>query len=493
MPDRGIAASGAHAQIGIVGAGISGLQLALRLQREGVSTTLYADRTPDEVRSGRLLNTVCRFAECRDRERALGVEEWDLDADGWATYGVDVSVAGPSLISFGGLFEAPASFVDFRLYLPALTEAYAARGGDLVVGPYGPADLATWAARHDLVVVAAGSRSLDGLFPRDDSRSPYREPQRRLLAALVQGIRPSDPPRLRYAIVPGVGELFQAPFLSRHGRGGNLLLEAVPGGPLEPVVTARREDDPAGFDAAVLAAVDQWMPDLADRVDRAAFAVTGPDDLLQGGVTPVVHQTAVELPGGRWAVSVGDAYVTNDPVLGQGANLASRTAEALGDAIVAGGPFDRAWCDAVGRRAWELAEPVTAWSNAVLGPPPPHAIAVFIAAGLSPTVARDLVAGFPHPQVQWGRLSSPRGRRPSWPVTGSPCPSSSRSRPLPEGRSRSGCQAAGGQAAVAAVSSAVTAALRSTRISEPMTTAAVRRNAVATANPADQPDTRASK
>jgi 2-polyprenyl-6-methoxyphenol hydroxylase-like FAD-dependent oxidoreductase len=44
--------------IGIVGAGIAGLHLALYLQKHGIDATLITDRAPDDYRDIRLLNTV---------------------------------------------------------------------------------------------------------------------------------------------------------------------------------------------------------------------------------------------------------------------------------------------------------------------------------------------------------------------------------------------------------------------------------------------------
>ena len=64
-------------RIGIVGAGIAGLHLALYLQKHGVDATLITDRAPDEYRGIRLLNTVAhhhgldRYAACPDQHRPL--------------------------------------------------------------------------------------------------------------------------------------------------------------------------------------------------------------------------------------------------------------------------------------------------------------------------------------------------------------------------------------------------------------------------------------
>jgi len=63
--------------IGIVGTGIAGLQFGLLLQQRGIPATIYADRTPEQQRAGRILNNVVRLAHTRERERALGVNHWD--------------------------------------------------------------------------------------------------------------------------------------------------------------------------------------------------------------------------------------------------------------------------------------------------------------------------------------------------------------------------------------------------------------------------------
>ena len=54
--------------IGIIGAGIGGLHLALYLQKAGIDATILTDRTPEEVAEGRLLNTVAHHSITIARE-----------------------------------------------------------------------------------------------------------------------------------------------------------------------------------------------------------------------------------------------------------------------------------------------------------------------------------------------------------------------------------------------------------------------------------------
>jgi 2-polyprenyl-6-methoxyphenol hydroxylase-like FAD-dependent oxidoreductase len=53
--------------IGIIGSGIAGLHLGLFLQKHGVDSTIYSDRSPDQIRAGRLSNLVVRSSRLAGR------------------------------------------------------------------------------------------------------------------------------------------------------------------------------------------------------------------------------------------------------------------------------------------------------------------------------------------------------------------------------------------------------------------------------------------
>ena len=63
--------------IGIVGAGIGGLHLALYLQRHGIAATVLTDRAPEQYAASRLMNTVAHHAVTVAREDELGDNHWD--------------------------------------------------------------------------------------------------------------------------------------------------------------------------------------------------------------------------------------------------------------------------------------------------------------------------------------------------------------------------------------------------------------------------------
>lgn len=88
-------------------------------------------------------------------------------------------------------------------------------------------------------------------------------------------------------------------------------------------------------------ALRSHAPHVAARVDEPEFRIHRPEDLLRGRILPVVRHAWTRVDE-RVVMAVGDAWVLNDPVMGQGANLASRAASVLGAEITAGGPYDEA-------------------------------------------------------------------------------------------------------------------------------------------------------
>ena len=117
--------------IGIVGSGVSGLHLGLFLRAHDVPVTIYADKEPDAIRAGKLLNTVAHHHHTLERERALGVDHWDVGEYGYVCH--HHCIAGE--VRFRGDFEHPSSAIDYRVYLPRLMEDFQERGGELVIMP----------------------------------------------------------------------------------------------------------------------------------------------------------------------------------------------------------------------------------------------------------------------------------------------------------------------------------------------------------------------
>ncbi|MEU2107836.1 styrene monooxygenase/indole monooxygenase family protein [Streptomyces sp. NPDC019507] len=383
----------------IVGAGQSGLQLALGLQAQGYEVTLMSNRTADEIRSGRVMSTQCMFHTALQHERDLQINFWESQAP--KIEGLGVSVAGPEsqrVIDWVGKLDGYAQSVDQRLKMAGWMETFAQRGGQLVIHGAAVSDLDYFARTYDLVLVSAGKGELVSMFGRDASRSPYSEPQRALAVSYVHGLgpRPEHPEfdAVRCNLVPGVGELFIMPTLTLSGRADILFWEGVPGGPLDVFQGVK---DPAEHLSLTLELMEKYTPWEYARATKVEL--TDANGTLAGRYAPTVRNPIGRLPGGGRVLGVADVVVANDPITGQGSNSASKCAASYLDSIVEHGdkPFDEEWMQSTFDRYWETAQHVTKWTNAMLGVPPEHVLNLIGAAGGLQPVADRFANGFNDP------------------------------------------------------------------------------------------------
>jgi 2-polyprenyl-6-methoxyphenol hydroxylase-like FAD-dependent oxidoreductase len=392
--------------IGIVGAGVAGLHLGLYLRQHGIDTTLYAEKNVEQQLSSRLPALVARVGHTRERERQLGVNHWDGGNTEFNR--INIYVAGEQPLSFYGDVDHPFIAVDMRIYLGRLQEDFAARGGRVVVGAINAGDLDRLSEQHDLLVVASGRSGITELFPHIDEDSPFSQPQRWIATGLFRGVR-AMPGNAFVTFVPMHGEVFEFPIFSFEPNITGIGVEAIPGGAFDEAVRLRYEDDPQRFNAAFLELLREYVPLIYNRVDPEKFGLTRPLDLMQGGVTPAVRRGYARLANGKFALAIGDAHITNDPITGQGANTASRVALMLSEQIRSQPVFDETFCRQVEQQIRAYAKPVANWSNAMLQPPQQHMIDLMVAAAQNQTVANAFANFFERPVAAWDAMSSPEG------------------------------------------------------------------------------------
>jgi hypothetical protein len=381
--------------VAIIGSGVAGLHLALLLQKQGIPVTLYSDKTAAQLAGGRMLNTVAHHNTTVKREQALGADHWDLAEYGYFCH--HHYIGGPQPLSFPGAFGAPSRAIDYRVYLPRLLADFQERGGDFRAGQeVSPEEIVRLSGLHDLVVVATGKGGTSAMFPVIAGKSPYSRPQRRLCAGLYHGIAPSEPKGVTMSIAPPHGELLEIPTFSASGHVTVLLFENVPGGDTEVLADAKYDEDPAAFERLVLEKVRVHHPQVFERIDTARFGLTGPEDLLQGAVTPVLREDYAVLPNGRIAIALGDAH------------SASYSAWELGTVIGEDLNFDERFAQKVAARRANRVRAISDWTNLMIAlPPPPHLLQLLGAMSQNPAVADEFTDNFNRPERQWDILATP--------------------------------------------------------------------------------------
>ncbi|MGW4920580.1 styrene monooxygenase/indole monooxygenase family protein [Streptomyces albidoflavus] len=383
----------------IVGAGQSGLQLALGLQANGYEVTLMSNRTADEIRTGRVMSTQCMFHTALQHERDIQANFWESQAP--KIKGLGVSVAGPDssrAVDWVGMLDGHAQSVDQRVKMAGWMETFAERGGQVVIHGAAVSDLDYFARTYDLVMVSAGKGELVSMFERDASRSPFTTPQRALSVAYVHGMgpRPEHPDfdAVRCNLVPGVGELFVMPTYTTSGRADILFWEGIPGGPLDAFKGIK---DPSEHLALTLELMEKFTPWEYARSTQVELTDAG--GTLAGRYAPTVRKPIGRLPSGGLVLGVADVVVANDPITGQGSNSASKCAASYLSSILGHGdrPFDEEWMQATFDGYWNTAQHVVKWTNAMLGVPPEHVLKLIGSGMRYQQVADRFANGFDNP------------------------------------------------------------------------------------------------
>lgn len=385
-------------RIAIIGAGQSGLQLALALLGNGYEVTLYSDRSADAIRTGRVMSSQCMFDSALDTERELGLNYWEEECP--KVEGIAFAVPdflGGKVIDWAARLDYFAQSVDQRVKIPRWMEDFERKGGELEVKAADLDDLEQCAAAHDLVIVASGKGTIGQLFPRDPERSPFSEPQRVLALTYVKGMRPREPyPAVCFNLIPNVGEYFVFPALTTSGPCEIMVFEGIPGGPMDCWTDVR---SPAQHLSRSKQILERFMPWEAERCRE--IELTDVNGTLVGSVVPTVRHPIGTLPSGKKILGMADAVVLNDPITGQGSNNAARAAEIYLESILekGSGPADAEWMQQTFDRYWTgYARWVVEWTNSLLQPPA-HVIRLLDCAGKIPAVANAVVNGFDDPST----------------------------------------------------------------------------------------------
>lgn len=385
-------------RIAIVGGGQAGLPLALSLLDKGYRVTLVSNRTPDQIREGKVMSSQCMFNSSLQIERDLGLNQWEAVCPPVEGIGLTVphpEQPGARLIDWAHRLDHVAQSVDQRVKMPVWMELFTQRGGELLLQDAGVAELEALAESHDLVVLAAGKGEVVKLFERDHARSVFDKPQRALALTYVHGLKETPEfSRVAFNLIPGVGEYFVFPAYTHTGPCHIMVFEGVPGGPMD---CWKGITSPQEHLATSRRLLDAFLPWEAERARHAEL--TDANGVLAGSFAPTIRKPVLRLPSGKRVLGLGDAVAVNDPITGQGSNNATKAFKVYFDAIVARGdqPYTEAWMNETFETFWRYAQSVVTWTNSMLTPPPPHILNLLGAAGQCPPIAKAIVNGFDNP------------------------------------------------------------------------------------------------
>ncbi len=384
-------------RIAIVGAGQSGLQLAIGLRKAGHEVLVVSAQSAEQIAAGRVTSSQCMFETALNHERDLGINFWDSLCP--PVQGIELTIAGPDnspLIQWSALLHQPAMSIDQRVKMPRFIEAFTSMGGAFQIKEVHLEDLERLAREFELVIVAAGKGAITNIFERDAARSQFDRPMRALGLTYVHGLKPrADFSAVCFNVVPGVGEYFVFPALTLSGPCEIMVFEGVPDGPMD---CWRDVKSPSQHLQASLDVLKQFLPWEHERARSASL--TDSNGILSGRFPPTVRHPIARLPSGRMVLGMADVVCLNDPITGQGSNNASKCAATYLKRILEhdGSPFDMHWMQRTFDTYWSDARWVTDWTNGMLLPPPPHVLGLLSAAASKPKVAEWFVNSFDEPK-----------------------------------------------------------------------------------------------
>lgn len=371
--------------------------LSAALLRAGWRVSLCSDRTAEDHLADRGRPTACLFGDQVEHEAELGLDFWP-EAPRMRRIHLDLCTDdGGVVLAVDAPLRKPALAVDQRLKFSRGLCELERRGASVRIGEVTTADLEELATAHDLVVVTAGHRSLTCLFERDPARCVHTEPQRSLFMINIHGYDVDARPEHRegvFSFVPGTVEVFWVPFHDKDvGESRSIVLEAAPGGRADRFRDVTSADE--GL-AALKELVDELLPHESAFLRPAR--PTSPATWIKGGIVPVVRKPVGVLPSGRHVLGLGDAVVLNDPLVGQGANNATRMARFFAAELAAfDGPYTAAWLTDRFDEWWEHGRYTNEFTNGMLADMTEARKELILAASHHQEIAERLWEGFNDP------------------------------------------------------------------------------------------------
>lgn len=383
-------------RINIIGAGESGLFLSICLIKRGFDVTLYTEKKKEEIIKSPPTSSQAVFKTGLNYLKQHRLDFWENDAP--KNNEVEFSLIAPngaSAFSWKGETSGYFQSIDQRIKFSKWIECFCNLGGKIIYKKIDTSDLHKIQNRSDLTILATGKGKLSNIFKKDPQKSQFNKPQRKILLAYVTGANDATK-GVRFNALPGIGEFFTLKGLSRDGVCHMTLLEGIPSGPFD---CWDKHDKPRESFKKLINLLRKHLPYEYENFKKSELM----DDcsLIIGSITPEVRKPFYEISENRFILGMADSVILNDPIAGQGANLAYKGANLYLEAIVAqkNRPFDLAWMKQTYSTFWKEAQWSVAWSNLLLQPPTESIKQLLHAASQHQPVANLLSDAFDNPEI----------------------------------------------------------------------------------------------
>ncbi|WNB93831.1 styrene monooxygenase/indole monooxygenase family protein [Bacillus sp. NEB1478] len=370
-------------QICIVGSGTAGLQLAYAL-KEDFKVTVFHAKSPEELRSGRVMSTQVHFGPTRTRENRFHMLKWD---DHNPIKSIHVTIGEQKL--FTGMLKEDALSVDQRLYFSQCMEDLKNKSVSFHEKKIEDNDVESLVNNYDLVIDCTGKSGPLFSFPIEEKFTPFEVPQRKCIVGYFLGIQPNTPLGVSVTVLPEIGEMFEIPAITEQGPVTILFIMAVPDKELDVFKGIK---DAVELTDKMKSTVKTFFPMIHERIDAQSFSLSDKNAFLQVAIKPEIRKP-FEMFNEKLVLACGDSVFLNDPITGQGCNLSSYCAEQLYETLI---EFKHSkWDKKIGENYWNriktYVKEVTEWTNAMTLPLPQHVIQTLIA-GADDQSKADLIA-----------------------------------------------------------------------------------------------------
>ncbi|WP_230157099.1 styrene monooxygenase/indole monooxygenase family protein [Peribacillus sp. Bi96] len=373
----------------IIGSGVAGLHLAYAL-KDDFDITVIERQSPDQIRKGRIMSTQVHFGSTRTREKRFNMPKWGEQT---LLESIHITIGNQKL--FVGMLQEPALSVDQRLYYSHSIKDLIEKGVSFRFEKVDKENVEVLIDEFDLLIDCTGKNGPLLPFPIEEALTPYQTPQRKCIVGYFTGIRANTPLGVSVTVLPGLGEMFEIPAITEHGPVTILFIMGIPNTELDVFKGIKNAEE---FTLKMRSTVQQFFPEIHNRIDGNNFALCDESSFLQTALTPVIRKPYL-MVNNKLVVGCGDSVFLNDPISGQGCNLSSYCAEQLYETLIE--YKDSKWDADTGKSYWnrtkQYVKEVTEWTNAMTEPLPEHVIQLLLQGAQDQVQANEIAEWFANP------------------------------------------------------------------------------------------------